>query len=79
MPSPFTYTQTLKIAAATPDVEALNLRLHIPTEQLSEEVRRVVNNGMGLAVLDMQANAISEEIQIPVGTMHYASVCRHWH
>eukprot|EP00965_Chrysotila_dentata_P146423 4834692-Pleurochrysis_carterae.AAC.1 len=72
MPSPFTYTQALRIAAATPDLEALNLPLHIPTEQLSEEVRRVMNNGIGLAVMDMQAKAISEEIQIPGGTMHYA-------
>eukprot|EP00965_Chrysotila_dentata_P085213 2811399-Pleurochrysis_carterae.AAC.4 len=49
------YTQALRIAAATLDVQALNLPLHsIPTEQLikqlSGEVRRVVNNGMGLAV-----------------------------
>eukprot|EP00965_Chrysotila_dentata_P043782 1455614-Pleurochrysis_carterae.AAC.1 len=42
------------------EVEALNLPLHIPAEQLSEEVRRVVNDGMGKAVLDMQAKAISE-------------------
>eukprot|EP00965_Chrysotila_dentata_P080819 2667552-Pleurochrysis_carterae.AAC.2 len=72
MPSSFTYTQMLRIAAAKPDAEALNLSLHIPTEQLSGKVRRVVNNGMGLAVMDMQAKAISEEILILEGTMHYA-------
>eukprot|EP00965_Chrysotila_dentata_P049355 1635591-Pleurochrysis_carterae.AAC.1 len=72
MPLFVTYTKTLRIAAATPDVEALNLSLHIPTEQLSGEVRRVVNNAMGLAVMDMQAKAISEEILIPGDTMHYA-------
>eukprot|EP00965_Chrysotila_dentata_P206662 6183665-Pleurochrysis_carterae.AAC.1 len=48
MPPSLTYTQMLRITAATPDVEALDLPLHIPTEQLSGEVRRVVNNGMGL-------------------------------
>eukprot|EP00965_Chrysotila_dentata_P061153 2026102-Pleurochrysis_carterae.AAC.1 len=49
MPSPFTYTHTLQTAVATTDVEALNLPFHSPTEQLSEEVHRVANDGMGKA------------------------------
>eukprot|EP00965_Chrysotila_dentata_P036931 1228763-Pleurochrysis_carterae.AAC.1 len=48
-PSRFTYTHALQTAVTTPDVEALNLPLHPLTEQLSEEVRRVVNEGMGKA------------------------------
>eukprot|EP00965_Chrysotila_dentata_P056028 1857323-Pleurochrysis_carterae.AAC.1 len=70
-PSHFTYAHALQTAVATPDVEALSLPLHLPTEQLSEEVRRVMNEGMGKAVLDVQAKAICEEIQIPGGTVRY--------
>eukprot|EP00965_Chrysotila_dentata_P126983 4200607-Pleurochrysis_carterae.AAC.1 len=70
-PPHFTYTHALQTAVATLDVEALNLPLHLPTEQLNKEVRRVVNEGKGKAFLDMQAKATSEEIQIAGGTMHY--------
>eukprot|EP00965_Chrysotila_dentata_P001539 50745-Pleurochrysis_carterae.AAC.1 len=61
-----------------PGVEALNLPLQIPTEQLSGCARHVVNNGMGLVVMDMQAKALSEEIsKFQEARCTTRSGCRH--